>query len=221
MGYAAINLSWRDLVHGAEYLEKIRTEHDIPFISANVYLKESGVRFADPYRIKEGRHKVKFGIFGLTGESQFGATYPGGISEFELRDPLQEAKMIVEELRSRCEYIIALLYMDGAAAFELVEETGTIDIVVMGKPGYKYERPILQNGVLYLSGGRLGKFGRYADVTLSPEGGVVSFENQVQNLNEDIPDDPDFKKIVVSYNVRLTTWRKEMFERSKTPQQIK
>ena len=223
LDYTGINLSWRDLIHGPEFLNEMQKEQESPLLSANVYVKETGKRFCSPYSIqrltlkgkdKSEQYKVRLGIVGLAQPSSLGFNYPGGIAKFEIRDPLDEARKIITELKPKCDYILALLYMDGATAFNLVQEVGDIDIAIMGKPGYKYERPQVQNGVLFLSGGHLGKFARYAEVVLSPEKGVISFKSNIKNLDKSVPDDPELAQVVQAYQQRLQDWRKELFAKT-------
>lgn len=63
--YDAINLAEKELQYGRDFLSKMQTSYNLPFVSANVYDSKTDKLFAKPYVIKQAG-ELKFGIFGVT-----------------------------------------------------------------------------------------------------------------------------------------------------------
>ena len=53
LGYSAINLSWRDLIHGPDFLGEMQNKKKSPFVSANIFIKETGRQFSKSYTIEK------------------------------------------------------------------------------------------------------------------------------------------------------------------------
>jgi len=58
LGYSAINLSWRDLVHGPDFLGDMLNKKKSPLVSANIYVKETSKQFSKTYRIEKVTVKI-------------------------------------------------------------------------------------------------------------------------------------------------------------------
>ena len=65
MGYDAMTLGNHEFNFGTGLIDKIVEEANFPILSANIYYKEDGSNFVQPYTVKE-EAGIKIGILGLT-----------------------------------------------------------------------------------------------------------------------------------------------------------
>ena len=224
MNYTAINLGYQDLAHGSKYLKDLEKSLNITFISANIFKSGSNKHFTKPYVIEKMKLKkadgktetVRVGIFGVTQEYNLNWLGAEGLNDFEIREPVEESKKIIKKLNKKCDYIIALTFMNGDLAKELITNVEGIDIVIMGKAGYRYTKPVTENGVLFLPGGRQGKDQKKTSITLEKNEGVKDYKHKNINLTDEIEDDSNVEKLVKEYKQKLVELQNSFRETVRT-----
>ena len=70
MNYSAVNLGYRDFLHGTNFLKVLQEKYDVPFVSTNVYNLETKEPFVQRYLIKhvkssDNSSELKIGILGV------------------------------------------------------------------------------------------------------------------------------------------------------------
>ncbi|MBN1501542.1 MAG: 5'-nucleotidase C-terminal domain-containing protein [Spirochaetes bacterium] len=137
MGYDAITIGNHEFDYGKNQLLKLIKKTKVPFISANIYSGKK--RFSKPYIIKEIQG-VKVGIFGLTTPESYVKAHPKNVTGLTIKDPADEARIMVSELQSKgCSVIIALVHLgidestpENWRSTYVAENVPGIDLIVDG-----------------------------------------------------------------------------------------
>ncbi|RVU85387.1 bifunctional UDP-sugar hydrolase/5'-nucleotidase [Leucothrix sargassi] len=98
MGYDAMALGNHEFDNSLEVLAKQQEWAGFPFLSANIYAKDSGTRLYKPYTVID-KLGIKIAILGLTTEDTARIGNPEFLSNVEFRSPQDEAKLVLEELK--------------------------------------------------------------------------------------------------------------------------
>jgi 2',3'-cyclic-nucleotide 2'-phosphodiesterase (5'-nucleotidase family) len=124
MGYDAMALGEGDLAQlGVKAIRQRMEEASFPFLSANVYVTETGELLAQPYLVQEmGGQRVA--IIGLTGMAQV----PG----IEIRDPLATVREIVDQVRPRADILILLSHAGLETNRQIAREVPEIHVIISG-----------------------------------------------------------------------------------------
>ena len=112
IGYDAMALGNHEFDNPLDVLFKQQEWASFPMLSANIYSKETGKRMFQPYAMfnKQG---IKVAVIGLTTEDTAKLGNPEYISQVDFRDPKEEAKKLIAELK-KTEYpdlIFAVTHM--------------------------------------------------------------------------------------------------------------
>ncbi|WP_061010420.1 bifunctional UDP-sugar hydrolase/5'-nucleotidase UshA [Vibrio sp. CUB2] len=112
IGYDAMALGNHEFDNPLEVLFKQQEWANFPMLSANIYDKETGERLFQPYAMfnKQG---IKIAVIGLTTEDTAKLGNPEYISEVDFRDPKEEAKKLIAELKQteKPDLIFAVTHM--------------------------------------------------------------------------------------------------------------
>ncbi|MFN1648127.1 bifunctional UDP-sugar hydrolase/5'-nucleotidase UshA [Vibrio rotiferianus] len=112
IGYDAMALGNHEFDNPLEVLFKQQEWANFPMLSANIYDKETGERLFQPYAMfnKQG---IKIAVIGLTTEDTAKLGNPEYIGEVDFRDPKQEAKKLIAELKQteKPDLIFAVTHM--------------------------------------------------------------------------------------------------------------
>ncbi|AXY01670.1 bifunctional UDP-sugar hydrolase/5'-nucleotidase [Vibrio alfacsensis] len=112
IGYDAMALGNHEFDNPLEVLFKQQEWANFPMLSANIYDKETGERLFQPYAMfnKQG---IKIAVIGLTTEDTAKLGNPEYIGEVDFRDPKEEAKKLIVELKQteKPDLIFAVTHM--------------------------------------------------------------------------------------------------------------
>ncbi|WP_045420179.1 bifunctional UDP-sugar hydrolase/5'-nucleotidase UshA [Vibrio jasicida] len=112
IGYDAMALGNHEFDNPLEVLFKQQEWANFPMLSANIYDKETGKRLFQPYAVfnKQG---IKIAVIGLTTEDTAKLGNPEFIGEVDFRDPKEEAKKVIAELKEteKPDLIFAVTHM--------------------------------------------------------------------------------------------------------------
>ncbi|MGB1255894.1 MAG: bifunctional UDP-sugar hydrolase/5'-nucleotidase UshA [Thiolinea sp.] len=98
MAYDAMALGNHEFDNPLKVLFQQRTWAGFPFLSANIYAKDTGKRMFDAYTIIE-KQGLKIAIVGFTTEDTARIGNPEYLGNVEFRDPKEEAKKLLPELQ--------------------------------------------------------------------------------------------------------------------------
>lgn len=112
LGYDAMALGNHEFDNPLEVLRKQEEWAEFPMLSANIYDKETGERLFQPYQIFE-QQGIKIAVVGLTTEDTAKIGNPEYIGGVDFRDPKEEAKKVIEQLKEteNPDVIIAATHM--------------------------------------------------------------------------------------------------------------
>ncbi len=145
IGYDAMALGNHEFDNPLEVLFKQREWANFPMLSANTYDKATGERLFQPYQIFD-KQGVKIAVIGLTTEDTAKIGNPEYIGGIEFRDPKEEAKKVIAELKKteKPDLIIAVTHMGhyqngengvnapGDVALARYLDEGELDMIVGG-----------------------------------------------------------------------------------------
>ncbi|MGF1761455.1 bifunctional UDP-sugar hydrolase/5'-nucleotidase UshA [Photobacterium sagamiensis] len=145
LGYDAMALGNHEFDNPLEVLRKQEAWAEFPMLSANIYDKATGKRLFQPYQIFE-QQGIKIAVIGLTTEDTAKIGNPEFIGGIDFRDPKEEAKKIIAELKEteNPDVIIAATHMGhyengnrgvnapGDVALARYVTEGNLDMIVGG-----------------------------------------------------------------------------------------
>ncbi|MBN1888552.1 MAG: hypothetical protein JW850_11200 [Thermoflexales bacterium] len=196
LGYDAVALGPRDLTLGVAALQERIKEAKFAVLSANaVPLRNgsaSGEKLAEPYVLREsGGHSLA--LAGLSGGQ--------GTPEIAVRDPLETAQALLNELDGQADVIILLSHAGDQIDRQIAAVVPGIDLIVSGG-GPMLAEPWRspQTGTLVVradqaSAGHAGRMLGIIQLSIDSSGKVVKHAWQRVSLGPEIADDP-----------AMTTW---------------
>ncbi|MCM3135285.1 5'-nucleotidase C-terminal domain-containing protein [Paenibacillus polysaccharolyticus] len=176
IGYQAMVPGNHEFNYGSERLMELAKMMKFPMLSANVK-KKDGTRIFEPYLIKEV-DGVKIGIIALTTPETMYKTNPKNVEGLQITDPSAEAKVLVNEIRSKVDVVVVLGHLgqdvsSTDTSFKVVKEVPGIDVFIDG-----HSHTVLKNGLVSDHGTLIASAGEYTNyvgvIDLWVDGGKVS-----------------------------------------------
>nr|WP_154958582.1 5'-nucleotidase C-terminal domain-containing protein [Paenibacillus xylanexedens] len=176
IGYQAMVPGNHEFNYGSERLIELAKMMKFPMLSANVK-KKDGTRIFEPYLIKEV-DGVKIGIIALTTPETMYKTNPKNVEGLQITDPSAEAKVLVNEIRSKVDVVVVLGHLgqdvsSTDTSFKVVKEVPGIDVFIDG-----HSHTVLKNGLVSDHGTLIASAGEYTNyvgvIDLWVDGGKVS-----------------------------------------------
>jgi len=190
MAYDAMVIGNHEFEYGWEELE--RQKHRVPFpvLGANLFYKDTDIRFAQPYSIIE-RNGIRIAVIGILGQDAATALNPPNIAGLDVRDPKIVVPQFVKLLRPDVDLVIVLTHQgktapmqtddeahpeiqrDIDAEIELAGVVDGIDVILSGHADAGTEKPVVhpRTGTLimqtYGQGFHLGYLELLVDVELN------------------------------------------------------
>ncbi len=97
IGYDAMTVGNNEFNNALDILKKQEEWAGFPFLSANVYSKDSGKRLLKPFSMFE-KQGIKIAVMGLTTDDTIKIVKPLHTSNIEFKDPRTEALKVLKEL---------------------------------------------------------------------------------------------------------------------------
>ena len=199
--YDAINLAEKDLQYGRDFLSKMQATYNLPFVSANVYDSKTDELFARPYVIKQSE-ALTVGIFGVTVSQGFESTVSPEAG-FKVTDPVVTAAVMVEELREKCDVVIALAHLGLHGSQELARAVPGIDFIISGHNASQTHSPQKIGKTVIMQPGYQGKYLGRIDFTISAAKVITSVAGKTVALDKKIADEPTLAQLVKDYDEAL------------------
>lgn len=138
-----------------------------PFVSANIYNKDTNERIFPSHVLKEVED-LKVTIFGLTTEDTPVKSNPKNTKDLKFVTMLEEAKILVPVLRKETDVLIGLTHVghyqdetngaDAPGDVTLARQVNGIDLIVGGHTHKPLFKPDIQNGTVIVQAGDMGKY---------------------------------------------------------------
>ena len=147
MAYDAINLSERDLVLGASFLQEKGTALKLPFISSNLISNKTGKPIFTPFIVKKAG-QINVGVFGLMDQP---LPSQKANNAYIVKNQNEAAREMISSLRGKADLIVALSSLPKEKNVKLLEDFSDIDFVI--STDKRTHAPIrVKNGCILSSG---------------------------------------------------------------------
>ena len=211
-----------DYNYGAEQLKNFRKKLNAMILCANVVQSNSQKYIFKPYQIYKLSNNIKVGVFGLTTPETVYKSNPNNTVGIEFLDPIEQAKDMVEKMRSKCDVLIALTHIgieEGSKITSdiIAKEVPGIDLIVDGHSHNALPDGLMVDDTLIVQTGWHGhKLGR---VTISLNNHKITAKKaellSAEDVSEIAPNpDPGVKKILKNIEQRNSKLLKEVVAHS-------
>ncbi len=223
MAYDAMAIGNHEFEYGWQELERQKHRVSFPVLGANLFYKDTDIRFAQPYSIIE-RNGVRVGVIGIMGQDAATALNPPNIAGLEVRDPKVIVPEFVELLRPDVDLIVLLTHQgktapmqtddearaeikrDIAAEIQLAGTIDGIDVIISGHADAGTEKPVVhpQTGTLIMQTYGQGFHLGYLQLDLDLAGNrILNYRGQLIPVDSDsLTPHPDIVKKLSHYRAR-------------------
>lgn len=191
IGYDAMALGNHEFDNAYKVLQKQKKLAGFPFLSANIFWKNTNKRVFEPSYIIKNLNGVKVGIFGLTtADTPFKASHPDAKNKFEFRSIIDSAKEVVAQLRNqeKVDLIIAVTHVGHRGSntsngdIDLAKAVNGIDVIVGG-----HSQEIINaeehNGTVIVQAEDWGKYVGVLDLYIDINNKRLKFEYKLRPVN--------------------------------------
>ena len=223
LNYDAMTVGNHEFDRGQEPLAEFIQETNFPVLSANLEIDSTSPLFGltKPWIVLES-DREKIGIIGLTTDRTPELSDVGEGIIFQ--DPILTARHSVKELNGQgINKIIALTHLGMEQDLQLAQQVDGIDVILGGHshtklgdiPGSKKPYPILQktpNGdpILVATDWEWGKYLGDLQVQFDLQGKLTQWNGNLHAIDESIPADPEFEKILQDLRQPIQAMKAEM-----------
>jgi 2',3'-cyclic-nucleotide 2'-phosphodiesterase (5'-nucleotidase family) len=218
MQYDAMAIGNHEFDYGAENFEKQMYRVPFPVLGANIFYKNTNIRYSRPYTILE-KNGIRLGVIGIIGQDARSVALPSGITNLDFQDPIPVVRELVRELKPHVDLIVVLAHQGKTGPMQtdaenrpevqrdfdedirLCGEVEGIDVFVGGHAHRGIEQPFVhpKTGTLivqtYGYGTRLG----YLKVRLNGKK-IISHEGELIKVWSDkLPPDPVVAEKIARY----------------------
>ena len=204
MGYTAYNIGERDLLLGIDRLKYLQSALGIPFLSANLFHRESRVfRPFVIHTVNLHGNQVQIAILGILSQS-FEIQVDNVGADLRLENPVAVLTDLVGSLEETANLIVLLAHADPAESEALASAFPQIDVVVSGHEIEElHEDPVFVEKTVLLNTGTKGKTVGQLDIRWDREGAVPDYDFQALSLSERLPDSPRMTELLTLYQQML------------------
>ncbi len=226
LSYDAMAVGNHEYNFGLKVLEKARSEAKFPWLSANSYEKGSDKTHYQPFIVKEVAG-VRVGILGLTTPGIPKWENTQNYAGLEFREPLNEARKWVAELRGkeRADVVVVAMHMgleedlrtaeinpgqvqNENRAVAIARQVGGVDAIFMGHTHRDVPSLILKDTLL-TQANHWGRHLARVDFYMEKEGDrwrVYAKSARTIPVDDRVEADPEILKLTASYNEETQQW---------------
>lgn len=210
MHYDALNIGHREAQLTAAQLREINTGSPVPMLSANLRDKASGKLLFAPWRIVErGGYRIALvGVLDPHGLVDLGE----GLVVDEMEPALTR---VIAEVRPKADYIVLLAFTDEATLARLAQQFYEVSVILGGKVSQPSQELKRENrSVIYYvtnEGRALGFLRFWLREGAEPQ----VAEDQIQFLNDKIPQAESFRALAREYRDEVRRTRLDVDDPSK------
>lgn len=200
MRYDGLNIAEGEASLGLSFLEGLRGKARFPFLSANLFLKETGNPLAEEFTVRKFDGGLKVGVIGLAAPDFF-ATLPGEVKEaLVIKDPETTLQALLPKLRSKVHLVVLLSHLGEAKTRELVQKVPGVDVAVVGHDYGLADKAQQVGNTILVRNNLKGEFLGILRLSLDAKRGISGFENKVTALRHDTtPPEPEVQKLLVDF----------------------
>ncbi len=209
LGYAAANVTDREMIAGLARFLKVAKLARFPLISANIVFQEGGRSILPPYTVVtlppdawRGSVPLKVGILGLAKERPTFLESTKDGKKVIIAPPIPTAAKLVPSLARETDAVILLTNMNSIAVNRLLRQVPGIDLVLAGHGETISDNQAVSPATRVLYAGSQGK--RLGEVRLFlGQGRVVSHVASHLFLDRRYPGEPTMEALENAGNARI------------------
>ena len=195
--YDALNIGQGELSLGIDFLRDLEKEALFPFVSANIFLKETGLPLGEQFLIKEF-NGLKVGITGVISPEYVAKSSPEA-KNVTIEDPIATLERIVPELRKRSDVVIVLSHLGVASTRTLARKISGIDIAIIGNDTQILAQPEKVGDTLIVENCKKGEYIGVLNIVLDSNGKILETKGSVDKIPTTVVADPEAYRIVYKY----------------------
>jgi 5'-nucleotidase len=207
--------------HGVERADSFMDQANFPLLAANVFHKDTGEQFGDPYTILD-INGIKVGVIGILGKRAAEDTiFKLIIENLEFREQAPIVQQYVDEIEDQVDLIVLLGHQGQAAKqglkvdsvdvedkfakdVEVANEVDGIDVLISGHAHLPIEEPyVADSGTLIVSTRGLGVQVGYLNLEIQ-DGDIVNHKGHLEDIYADeIEPDPAVQERIDYWNQKM------------------
>ncbi|WP_159882037.1 bifunctional metallophosphatase/5'-nucleotidase [Paenibacillus puerhi] len=224
IGYDAVAIGNHEFDHGWQKTKQLLYQARFPFLSANIFYKNTNILFAKPYEILEAGD-VKVGVIGIHGKKAGYETISlDQITELEFRSQESVLQEYVNLLKPHVDLIVVLAHQgipaeqgtedrevvverDFEEDVHIINQVEGIDVLIAGHCHKSIEQPYVakKTGTLLISTRGLGTVVGYLNLKIDMDArAIVDYNAHLEPiLSEQMEPDPELEARVAYWDDRL------------------
>jgi len=206
INYDAIALGEKDFLQRVDFLLSQQQKQKIPFVSANIFQADGKKLAFPPYVIKEavglkkGSENLHVGIFGLLFK-RLQIVLDKNEPQLVVGDPIKAAQNIVNEIKDKCDVIIALAHVRYPEIKALADSVPGINVIIGSHDPIFRSAPEMMGNVITMVGGNKGQYIGDLKLEFDRDKKIINHSGKIVLLGNDINDDPQIDKLIREYKV--------------------
>jgi len=203
LNFSAINIGEKDIAFGPEFLLSLKNEFHLPLVSANIKYRNTLENFVDPYIIVK-IDEISCAIFGLLQETVEIASDRS--QSLIVVNPIQTARLVVTELRPKCDYIIALSQLSLNGNRNLAKQVPGINLIISSQ-GYLTTDPIRVDSTILVQGKSKGEELNRLKIQFNPvTRQQFVADHYAQKLDGSVDNAPDIQRVLSEYKLEYRNY---------------
>ena len=121
MGYDAMAIGNHEFDYGWRNFRKQMQRVPFPVLGANIFYKDSGIPFAQPYAVIE-KQGFRIGVVGVIGIDARSVVIASNVDSLDFRDPVNIVRKYVEELKDQVDLVVILTHQGKTGPMQTDQE---------------------------------------------------------------------------------------------------
>jgi 2',3'-cyclic-nucleotide 2'-phosphodiesterase (5'-nucleotidase family) len=213
IGYDVVGISDKDFRHGLDFLTEMSNQHQLTFVSSNLFYQDSNQPIFERYKILK-KAGIKVGVFGLTDEMFWrnkAHIDTMGIEIHSYRDVCAE---MVEKLRPKVHYLVMLTDLRQKSLDTLIAHNPGIDFVMTTGSYSTQTRRLDIAPTLIVGTGHRGQSGEMVEIPFDPQNpDTVVFHEAHKQLTDAVGVDSLMADLITECNPKPTPKRRTQKQR--------
>jgi 5'-nucleotidase/UDP-sugar diphosphatase len=191
LGYDAMAVGNHEFDNSREVLMQQAEWAEFPFLSANIYMKDSNKTLFPAYEMFEVQGN-RVAVVGFTTQDTVRIGNPEYMTDLDFKAPVDVAATLIPKLDKKSDLIVAVTHMghyadasyggNAPGDVTLARSVAGIDVIVGGHSQNPLFEPDEQNGTLILQAHEWGKYVGRLDLTLK-NGDIVDYDYRLIPVN--------------------------------------
>lgn len=213
MKYDALNIAEGEASMGIELLRGLQAKAWFPFLSTNLFLKETGKPFGQEFVIKKFDDGLEVGIIGLA-SFDFFTDLPAKVKNaFDIRDPETTLREVLSRVRSKVHVVVLLSHLGDQKTRELVQRVPGIDVAVVGHDWGLADQPEQIGKTIVVRNNLKGEFLGVLSLSMDRKRSISSLENKVTPLTPaTIPPNSEVQKLLANFTAQKAILEAEQMQ---------